>query len=958
MQPWCKGIKLRLVQAALFLSCFFSTSVLSAQTPFYKEFWINETNVPVRVNDLLFEEGGYIWVATDNGVYSFNGRGFNHIDDSIKKPVTAVTIFNGLIYAGFNDGTIGVINNGQINRLIIKNKRPHSTITSLHSTGQFLWVTTEEEGMFLIMNNTGIQVSSENGLTDNFLYDLTVNPDELMVSTDRGINHVRWGGKSPYVEVFTTAQGLPDNIVRVLRQIPGTRLCWIGTQEGGLGLYDDSDESFHQLKMQSSWAWGQVNDILPVSKNEAFVASEEGYLLKVQLFNDSIDVQPFSFDGLKINKIVSDKAGNIWCATNKGLMMNTAQYASQVKLPAPYQLKNVTALTFGKSGELWFSQNDRLYKTSISNDPNPEFILKCQAAITCLFPDRNGVWIGTFGKGLYYYSNGITKSISSIQDIIDGHILSIAGSNGRIWISSLKGVEETIPGVLAGTLQWVRHHNKLSGIGSDYVYQLYPDSKGRMWMATDGAGVCMYDNRSYQRWDTNSGLTSKVVYCITEDANKNIWAGTLEKGLFLLQGNKWQSINQGQGLENLNISSISGNATGEVIIVNEEGIDEWYPRSRQFRHYNARLGVDIDSTSAVLNCIARDNKGNVFVPFEHGFVVFNNLNNNYDIKPAIRIRSIGLFFSPLKEPKTEFNYDENHISFRYEGITFSNNDRLNYRYRLEGFENNWIYTNDEIIPFAKLPAGTYEFHVQAAVNKNFADAAEAVYSFTILKPFWQRTWFIAIVILLVFAAGYSYIRIRERGLRKMTRLQKERMVFEYEHLKSQVNPHFLFNSLNTLVNLIEDDKNAAVDYTVHLSDLYRNMLSYRDQDLILLAEEYEIIVNYMHIQKSRFGDALKLCSEIPEVLLKTKKIVPLALQLLVENAIKHNVVSLSKPLVISIRATEDEITISNPIQPKQSKERGAGLGLQNIRNRYGLLSNREIKFGIEDNIYAVTLPLL
>jgi LytS/YehU family sensor histidine kinase len=192
----------------------------------------------------------------------------------------------------------------------------------------------------------------------------------------------------------------------------------------------------------------------------------------------------------------------------------------------------------------------------------------------------------------------------------------------------------------------------------------------------------------------------------------------------------------------------------------------------------------------------------------------------------------------------------------------------------------------------------------------------------------------------------------------MSKLQKERMVFEYEHLKSQVNPHFLFNSLNTLVNLIEEDRDAAVDYTVHLSDLYRNMLSYKDQDLILLSEEYEIIINYMYIQQSRFGDALRLKANISEELLTSKRIVPLALQILVENAIKHNIVSMSQPLTISIVANEKEIVVSNPIQLKQSKEKGAGLGLMNIQKRYRLLSNRSVKFGTDNNCYTVTLPLL
>jgi ligand-binding sensor domain-containing protein len=944
----------------LFIAFLYLAGTTSAQTPFSKELWLNESNVSVKVNDLLYQPNGYIWLATDNGLYRFNGRKFRLIPDNIHKPVTALSLVKGTVYAGYKDGKIGYVLSDSIALFGIKNKRPISTITSLHSTGGFLWVTTEDEGVFMIMEGTGFQITTEDGLTDNFIYDATIASDEVMVATDRGIDHIRWDGKKLVVEVFTTEQGLPDNIVRVLRPIPNTRLCWVGTQEGGLALYDDKDETFHGFKMSEPWAWGQVNDILPITTNEAWVATDEGYLVSVKTHGDTLDAMPYSYDGHKLKKLVKDKAGNIWCATNKGLLMNTALYAASIKLPPFYQLRNITVLQCDKSNNVWFTQNKDLYKLALKPQSLPEYVLSAEAAITSICIDsRNNLWVGTFGKGVFYFDGKQQYAVRNIPELNEGHILSIAAVTNRLWISSLNGVEETIVDErLKGGLRWVRHHNKLSGTGSDYVYQLYPDRKGQIWMGTDGGGVCMFDGRKYHRWDSASGLTSKVVYNIAEDVYGNMWAGTLEKGLFVFRGTRWEQVKEAQGLQGQNISSIKGNASGQMVVVTDEGIDQWFPNSRHFRHYNRKLGMDIDSTSTILNCITNDMYGNVYVPFEHGLILFRNLEQKPDITPAIRINSINLFFNSLQSSRKEFKHDENHISFMYEGINFSNPEYLHYRYKLEGYDNNWIYTNDEIIPFALLPPGKYTFRVQASLSNYFDQASEARYSFTITKPFWQRVWFLLLITVLLFSAGYGYVKIRERGIRKMSTLQRERMVFEYEHLKSQVNPHFLFNSLNTLVNLIEEDKSAAVDYTVHLSDLYRNMLSYKDQDLIMLSEEYEIITNYMYIQKSRFGEAIRLHAEIPADILKRKKIVPLALQILVENAIKHNIVSLAQPLTISIVATEDEITVSNPIQRKHGKERGAGLGLMNIKKRYKLLSNRNVKFGIENHQYVVKLPLL
>jgi len=275
-----------------------------------------------------------------------------------------------------------------------------------------------------------------------------------------------------------------------------------------------------------------------------------------------------------------------------------------------------------------------------------------------------------------------------------------------------------------------------------------------------------------------------------------------------------------------------------------------------------------------------------------------------------------------------------------------------------GYNNHWIATNDETITFPNLPPGKYTFRLQSSLNHNFNNAIEDQYAFTITTPFWKRIPFILAMLLLLALLVFGYVKRREKRLKSINRLQQERMTFEYEHLKSQVNPHFLFNTLNTLTNLIEEDPARAVSYTEQLADLYRNMLLHRDKDLIPLREEWHILEAYLYIQQSRFGNALQVHLHLPEALLDTRRIVPMSLQMLVENAIKHNVVSMSAPLVITIFAEAHHILITNPVRPKMSKEKGAGLGLENICRRYELMTDRKMTYGIIDHIYTVTLPLL
>ncbi len=538
-------------------------------------------------------------------------------------------------------------------------------------------------------------------------------------------------------------------------------------------------------------------------------------------------------------------------------------------------------------------------------------------------------------------------------------ILSITGTRSALWIAGLNGVRElSYPDDEEGIR--VRHiHNKNTGIGSDYIYQLYADSKGRVWMATDGAGVCMYDGLHYYSWENFKTPGDDVVYSITEDAAGDIWAGTLKKHIFQYSRGLWTNRKQTQGAENnAGLSALLANATGQVLAVFQNRLDLWYPANKAYRQFSNFSGMDIDSTSDVLNCIARDTAGNMYLPFEHGILMVKNEEAGCDIRPGVHIVRITNNSKDILPAQNHFRPDENFISFYFDGISFTNPERLTYRYRLEGYSNNWIYTNEAVATFPKLPSGRFAFRVQVSLNGNFEEAQGAVYTFDIAVPVWRRWWFIVLLSAAVLAIVLLLIRQRDRRVKRLAQLQQDRILLEYEHLKSQVNPHFLFNSLNTLTNLIEENSGRAVTYTERLSDLYRNMLTYHDRSLIMLSEEWEILSSYLYIQQNRFGNALQIEAALPADLMRRKKIAPMALQLLVENAIKHNVVAVSTPLIIFITANEYEIVVRNLITPKINKELESGIGLANIRNRYALLTSKPVSFGAVGAEWVVRLPLL
>ncbi len=196
------------------------------------------------------------------------------------------------------------------------------------------------------------------------------------------------------------------------------------------------------------------------------------------------------------------------------------------------------------------------------------------------------------------------------------------------------------------------------------------------------------------------------------------------------------------------------------------------------------------------------------------------------------------------------------------------------------------------------------------------------------------------------------------SLIKAQALEKENIQSQYETLKSQVNPHFLFNTLNTLTTLIEENPKAAVDYVGKTSDFLRSILSMKDKEVISLEEEMKIIQTFYHLQKERFADNLNLTVQLtPESL--TGNIPPLSLQMLVENAIKHNIISSGNPLSITISDhTQNSIRVTNNLQKKKNENLSNGIGLQNIRKRYLYLSGNTVEIIETADKFEVILPLL
>lgn len=216
------------------------------------------------------------------------------------------------------------------------------------------------------------------------------------------------------------------------------------------------------------------------------------------------------------------------------------------------------------------------------------------------------------------------------------------------------------------------------------------------------------------------------------------------------------------------------------------------------------------------------------------------------------------------------------------------------------------------------------------------------------------TTLVITLVINIFMHGRGFLFSWRQAAIDVEKLRTEQVSTQYESLKNQVNPHFLFNSLNALTSLVYDDQEKAVEFIRKLSQVYRYVLDKKDEELVPFEDELDFARNYIFLQKIRFGDNLKI-----QVIgaARSKYVPPLAIQLLVENAIKHNVVSELHPLTIDIEVNNDFCIIRNSIKEKLDKD-STGVGLDNLKARYQYLSKKPVEVANEDGVFTVKVPLL
>ncbi|NDK55741.1 hypothetical protein GWO68_07430 [Pontibacter sp. BT213] len=247
-----------------------------------------------------------------------------------------------------------------------------------------------------------------------------------------------------------------------------------------------------------------------------------------------------------------------------------------------------------------------------------------------------------------------------------------------------------------------------------------------------------------------------------------------------------------------------------------------------------------------------------------------------------------------------------------------------------------------IVPFVFIlqmePIGKIDFEVELRLN-------------AVINLLFSGVYFSALT-------GLNALKSYHKAAVNAEILQKEIAQAQYEGLKNQVNPHFLFNSLNVLSSLVHVDADLSEKFIDRLAKAYRYVLEQRDQELVPLKTEIDFINAFIFLLKIRFEDKLQVNISIPAEKLNLY-IPPLTLQLLIENAVKHNELSKSSPLVVDIRAEDDDyLVVQNNVQLRKQEFASTGVGLKNITNQYSYFTPKKVTFQLSDSLYQARVPLL
>lgn len=879
---------------------------------------------------------GYIWAGTQGGgVAIFDGKQFKSLDDeksTIKsKFINALyTSSDGKVWIGTMQGLYHYQND-----TIFDTKNDNSLDFQVYSIIDFkdtIYVGTNK-GLFYYQTGRLIKTSLD-FKTSSIINDMKLINGQLWVASDKGVFIYQSNGR------FTKVSGLPyPNIHHIYGDESG--YVWLSIFNYGLIKLDSHNHKIvtkydNSLLSKTKSILGQPNESL-------WLATENEGICILDMCNDKISriSEDEGFSTSKIQTFFQDIWGNIWIGTSgAGLIKKTNQLFKYYNMfDYGFGGNRVYAIANDRNKKIWVAVNkdnigyiDNQTIRKINHDS-----LQIGVKIKTIATDTSGkLWIGTEGKGVFSYEENGTVNIynngnnSLVSDWIT-HIVTDA--KNKVWVATQSTGIQCITTHNDTSLQSITF-NIQNGLPDKYINSLAVDKiNNRMWFVCRNGKVGYIDsNYKIVVFDTSNGLPEKPIKTITIDEKGNCFLAIPGKGVYWMS-NKIRSakfefirITIADQQYSTNIYAMICDSKGNLWLGTENGAYKLakdqetnvFTEIMHFKKEDGFLGIE-----NCHNSISKDENDNIWFGTMNGLVYYNaSFESGTQPPPILHISEVLLFNQEINQTnyKTCFSnsidnttstlpYSQNHLSFNYDAVHVNFPDKLKFRYKLSGANSEWSNWNvEKRINYSGIAPGSYCFMVQSTFDEIQVSNTEQV-CFEISKPFWEENWFRIVAILLVLSILITIFKWRESIIKNKARaktleltLKNELLTLEQKALQLQMNPHFIFNALNSIQSLVVNkDADAARKQIQNFAQLMRGILNNSRSKTVSVQSEVELLTKYLNMeqfcQKNEFTFEIKVSDNINQ---EESNIPTMLIQPYVENAIIHGISHLSKPGLVQI----------------------------------------------------------
>ena len=766
----------------LTVSTVFATQ-LFAQQYHFDNYSVKEGLAQSSVYAIEQDESGFLWLGTASGLSRFNGNEFVNYSTEHGLADGAVKVIHidslGVIWLGHVDGGVSRFYNGEINVVLSMS----ADITSFQEDSKGnLWVASFGQGVIKIENPYERdkeklkfkQFKGQEGLSDVVFQVKQLKNGNLYFVTDVGVKHYNYQKNS---FKFYRVPNMPTyfQITFMFESTDGDQ--WFGSYNGGLYQYKKKSGKLKIYDLRDGLASNWISTISEDVKGNVWVGTWGGGISKIK---DSKVLTINKSRGLideHIRCIKEDREGNILFGTKEtGLLVYKGSQFVSYGLNDKLANEQVWAILKDKSGNDWIGTNGGIsvFNNGTLINSFSEGSGLPYEQVRFIKSDKNGkIWIGTWGGGVMEFNPKanrfeMTYRINSFMNQLLITAMSIDKDN-NLWVGTTDGlVYHEIDNQLSNRL------TQSNGLTGNEITTVFTDSKNVVWVGARGKGLTKIKGDKIEKVDLKSKITASS---IVEDAKGYLWIGTEGKGVLVFNGdsiiNKYGANN---GLLSDYISLLNVDDDGNIWIGTNKGLNKFDVKQNKFYSFSERMGyVGIESKP---NATYKDLEGNLWFGTIKGAVKFiKNEERVNDLEPITQITSFSVNMENREmEEGLELSYKEKSIVFNYSSICLTNPDEVYYRVKLEPLDEDWQpITQQTYINYSPLPPGEYTFMVKASNNNGVWNTNPIKYSFQIVPPIWQRTWFITFIIVLLILVIFGVVKFREKQLLKEKKILEDKV---------------------------------------------------------------------------------------------------------------------------------------------------------------------------------------